>query len=88
MTDNTVDYIAAADNSSEGNEIADDKYFATSDNTEQEEKHNISTNDSILEALNISKRFGDTIALKNVTLRLRRGTVHSLLGENGAGKSI
>jgi ABC-type uncharacterized transport system ATPase subunit len=87
MTDNTVDYIAAADNSSEGNGIADDKYFATSDNTEQQEKHNISTNDSILEALNISKRFGDTIALKNVTLRLRRGTVHSLLGENGAGKS-
>jgi simple sugar transport system ATP-binding protein len=35
----------------------------------------------------ISKRFGSTQALRNVSLQVRRGTVHALLGENGAGKS-
>lgn len=35
----------------------------------------------------ISKRFGTTQALSEVSLRVRRGTVHALLGENGAGKS-
>ncbi len=35
----------------------------------------------------ISKRFGGTEALSNVSLDLRRGEVLALLGENGAGKS-
>jgi len=41
----------------------------------------------ILELENVSKFFGSVIALKDVTLRLRRGEVHCLLGDNGAGKS-
>lgn len=40
-----------------------------------------------LEALNLSKRFGNMLALDRVTLRLRVGSFHALLGENGAGKS-
>ncbi len=36
---------------------------------------------------NVSKRFGATRALHDVSFRVRRGTVHALLGENGAGKS-
>ncbi len=36
---------------------------------------------------NITRRFGRTIALDDVSFRLRRGTVHALLGENGAGKT-
>src|SRR5690348_7472906 len=35
----------------------------------------------------VSKRFGATHALRDVSFRVRRGTVHALLGENGAGKS-
>ncbi len=35
----------------------------------------------------IHKRFGGTIALKNVSLSAARGEVHALVGENGAGKS-
>ncbi len=31
--------------------------------------------------------FGPTVALDDAALRVRRGTVHALLGENGAGKS-
>ncbi|MDI1289588.1 MAG: sugar ABC transporter ATP-binding protein [bacterium] len=35
----------------------------------------------------ISKRFGITQALDNVTVSFRAGEVHALMGENGAGKS-
>ncbi|MPQ43050.1 galactose/methyl galactoside ABC transporter ATP-binding protein MglA [Clostridium tarantellae] len=43
--------------------------------------------DYILEMLNISKQFPGVKALDNVTLKVRKGTVHALMGENGAGKS-
>jgi simple sugar transport system ATP-binding protein len=45
------------------------------------------SSDYILELDNVSKFFGTVIALKDVTVRLRRGEVHCLLGDNGAGKS-
>src|SRR5438874_6352596 len=35
----------------------------------------------------ISKSFGPTVALQNVSLEVRAGEVHALIGENGAGKS-
>ena len=41
----------------------------------------------LLEAEEIVKRFGDFTANDGVTLRLRPGEIHALLGENGAGKS-
>jgi simple sugar transport system ATP-binding protein len=44
-------------------------------------------NEYILQLENISKFFGSVIALNGVTLRLRHGEVHCLLGDNGAGKS-
>jgi ribose transport system ATP-binding protein len=36
---------------------------------------------------NVTKRFGATVALDNASFRVSRGSVHALLGENGAGKS-
>ncbi|MDO4266058.1 MAG: sugar ABC transporter ATP-binding protein [Eubacteriales bacterium] len=41
----------------------------------------------ILKMKHISKRFPGVYALKDVSLDLRAGEVHALLGENGAGKS-
>ncbi|MEQ1933483.1 MAG: ATP-binding cassette domain-containing protein, partial [Fimbriimonadaceae bacterium] len=35
----------------------------------------------------ITKRFGPVVALDNVSLSVRRGTIHALVGENGAGKT-
>lgn len=42
---------------------------------------------ALLEMKNISKEFPGVKALNNVSLTVRRGTVHALMGENGAGKS-
>ncbi len=41
----------------------------------------------ILEIKNLSKSYGDTVALANFSLDLRRGEVLGLLGPNGAGKT-
>lgn len=44
-------------------------------------------NSVIVEMKNIDMRFGGIHALDHVSLTLRRGEVHALMGENGAGKS-
>lgn len=41
----------------------------------------------IVEMMNITKEFPGIIANDNITLNLKKGEVHALLGENGAGKS-
>lgn len=40
-----------------------------------------------LEAIDLSKRFGENMALRGVDLTVERGEIHALLGENGSGKS-
>ena len=43
--------------------------------------------DFVIEMRNITKTFPGIKANDNITLQLRRGEIHALLGENGAGKS-
>jgi len=44
-------------------------------------------NEYIIEMLHITKRFPGIIANDDITLQLKKGEIHALLGENGAGKS-
>ncbi len=43
--------------------------------------------DDVLRVEHIGKRFGPTVALRDINLHLRKGEVLGLLGDNGAGKS-
>ena len=44
-------------------------------------------NQYAIEMLHITKRFPGIIANDDITLQLKKGEIHALLGENGAGKS-
>jgi simple sugar transport system ATP-binding protein len=43
--------------------------------------------DDVLRVDHVSKRFGPTTALRDISMHLRKGEVLGLLGDNGAGKS-
>ena len=51
------------------------------------EIQNDAMNDYVLKMEGMGKSFYGTQALKDVSFKLKRGTVHALVGENGAGKS-
>ena len=46
-----------------------------------------SADDDVLRVEHIAKRFGPTVALRDINIHLRKGEVLGLLGDNGAGKS-
>ncbi len=43
--------------------------------------------DTILETEGLTKEFAGFTAVKDVSLRIKRGTIHALIGPNGAGKT-
>lgn len=45
------------------------------------------SDDVILEFKNVTKEFPGVTALKDVSLKIKRGEIHGICGENGAGKS-
>ena len=53
-----------------------------------EDNHNVVTDTPYeIEMLNITKEFNGFKANDDITLQLKKGEIHALLGENGAGKS-
>ena len=42
--------------------------------------------DIVLHLSGVRKTFGPIVALRNMDLTVRAGRVHTILGENGAGK--
>jgi rhamnose transport system ATP-binding protein len=55
--------------------------------TEPDDQEAINVDDFILELRGISKTFPGVRALDDVHFQLKRGQIHALMGENGAGKS-
>jgi ABC-2 type transport system ATP-binding protein len=43
--------------------------------------------DFVLDTQHLTRQFGNKLALNNLTLRIKKGGVHALIGSNGAGKS-
>jgi branched-chain amino acid transport system ATP-binding protein len=47
----------------------------------------VASSDYIIETDRLTKEFKGFVAVKDVTLRVKRGTIHALIGPNGAGKT-
>src|SRR5512145_1838181 len=47
----------------------------------------MSASEFVLETRNLTKEFKGFVAVKDVSLRVRRGSIHALIGPNGAGKT-
>ncbi len=43
--------------------------------------------DFALETVGLSKQFGDLVALDDLSVQVRRGTIHAIIGPNGSGKT-
>ncbi|MBU5427042.1 ABC transporter ATP-binding protein [Tissierella pigra] len=41
----------------------------------------------MIEVLDVRKDFGDFTALDDINIRIKKGTIHGIIGENGAGKT-
>jgi len=44
-------------------------------------------NDTLLEAVDLSKVFGGLVAVDHVSIKIKRQTMHAIIGPNGAGKT-
>src|SRR5215212_3932768 len=56
-------------------------------NSHSSERNGDSHAPAIVELANVSRKFGDKVALDNVAFRVPAGSVVGLVGENGAGKT-
>lgn len=70
----------------------DEKEVSLADDENKENNINYSQNpeldpENVVVMKNITRVFGTLVANNNITLQLRKGEIHALLGENGAGKS-
>ena len=36
----------------------------------------------------VNKRFNDFVALEDINIDIKKGTIHGIIGENGAGKTF
>ena len=43
--------------------------------------------DNLIETTNLTKRFGDLVAVNSINIKIKKGTIHGFIGPNGAGKS-
>ena len=49
--------------------------------------HEKSSNDIVLKATGVTRRFGGLVAVNNVDFEIPRGMIAAIIGPNGAGKT-
>jgi ribose transport system ATP-binding protein len=54
---------------------------------QEKQKRGNSMSEYVVELKHITKRFPGVVALKDMSIGIRPGEIHGLIGENGAGKS-
>lgn len=45
------------------------------------------SNDNVIQVMNVQKRFGNKVAVRDVSFAIKKGEIFGLLGPNGAGKT-
>ena len=45
-------------------------------------------NTTVFEAINITKKYRNTLALNQVSMSVMQGDIYGFIGENGAGKTM
>src|SRR5436309_5002321 len=63
------------------------QFMSTATQTSESIKPAAKNGTAMIEAINLSKFYGDFAACRDVTFTIRRGEVAAFLGPNGAGKS-
>ncbi|MBI4921191.1 MAG: ABC transporter ATP-binding protein [Devosia nanyangense] len=61
--------------------------MSPSDSTQAQRPGTAAVTPWAIELIGINKRFGEVHANKDIDLKVKRGTIHGIVGENGAGKS-
>ncbi|MEQ1901969.1 MAG: ATP-binding cassette domain-containing protein, partial [Devosia sp.] len=61
--------------------------MASINQTSEQRPQGAAASDLAIELIGINKHFGPVHANKDIHLKVKRGTVHGIVGENGAGKS-
>jgi len=59
----------------------------TNSDSATESPHEAGTEPAALAVVDVTKRYGETTALENLSLEFRPGTFHGLVGPNGSGKT-
>ncbi len=49
---------------------------------------NISEDNSIINVIHVTKKFGQAVVLNDVNISFEKGKIHGLIGRNGSGKTM